>query len=199
MGEAVFPLCCLFGLRRPIASMVWLKAASKRTHSNMCLPGLLLPVPMFLFQATADPCDCMRPSSTHRRAWFSLLGLTAPFPCVLVHTRFCWCTPRLCFPHSCGNPGIKSHCPSKSDSLGIPSAFANPQVGKSKINLWMGIEFYQKCLLIYWVDIFSGNVAITMIDFQMLKWKESKGKWSRSVVSDSLWLFQMLSWVLFLE
>ena len=79
LGEAVLPLCCLFGPRRPIASMVWLKSASKRIHSNMCLPGLLLPVPVFLFQATADPCVCMRPSDTHRRAWFSLLWAHCSF------------------------------------------------------------------------------------------------------------------------
>lgn len=171
LGEAVLPLRCLFGLRWPITSMVWLKAASKRTHSNMCLPGQLLPVPTFLYEATADPCLCMRPSDIHWRAWFSLLWAHCSFSLypgaykvLLVHSK------TFCFPHSCGNPVIKSHCPSKSESLGIPSAFANPQVGKSKIKLWMGIEFYQKCLLIYWVDNFSVNVAITMIDFEMLSW-----------------------------
>lgn len=79
LGEAVLPLRCLFGLRWPITSMVWLKAASKRTHSNMCLPGQLLPVPTFLYEATADPCLCMRPSDTHRRAWFSLLWAHCSF------------------------------------------------------------------------------------------------------------------------
>ena len=52
-------------------------------------------------------------------------GVPVPFPWVLVHTRFV-CTLQewsLCFPQSCENPEIKSHWPSKSDSLEIPSVF----------------------------------------------------------------------------
>ena len=140
LGEAVLPLCCLFGLRRPIASMVWLKSASKKIHSNMCLPGLLLPVPMFLYQATAETF-AWDPQTLTGGPGSVFCGFTAPFPCILVHTRFCWCTPRLCFPHSCGNPVIKSHCPSKSDSLGIPSAFCQSP----------GWEVKNKTMNGYWI------------------------------------------------
>ena len=38
--------------------------------------------------------------------------------------RLCLCPLRICFPQSCGSSVIKSCCPSESDSLGIPSPFA---------------------------------------------------------------------------
>ena len=44
---------------------------------------------------------------------------------VLVHTRFCLCPPRVVSSPCYGSPIIKSHWPTKSDSLGIPSSFAN--------------------------------------------------------------------------
>ena len=47
-------------------------------------------------------------------------GVTALFFWVLMHARFCLCS----FPQSCGSPIIKSHRPSKSDSLRIPSLFS---------------------------------------------------------------------------
>ena len=59
------------------------------------LPGQLLPVPTFLYEATADPCLCMRPSDTHRRAWFSLLWAHCSFSLhpgaykvLLVHSKY---------------------------------------------------------------------------------------------------------------
>ena len=36
----------------------------------------------------------------------------------------------LCFPQSSGSLAIKSHWPSKSDPLGIPCPFLNPQAEK---------------------------------------------------------------------
>ena len=51
--------------------------------------------------------------------------VTAPFPWHSMHTGFCLCPLRVesLFPQSGGSPVIKSHWPSKSDSLGIPSPF----------------------------------------------------------------------------
>ena len=53
--------------------MVGLEVTSKRTYANKYLPGLLLPVPLFLLQATADPHLCSRPSNTNRQVWLSVL------------------------------------------------------------------------------------------------------------------------------
>ena len=64
-------------------------------------------------------------------------GVPVPFPWVLVHTRFV-CTLQewsLCFPQSYGGPIIKFHWPSKSDSLGILSTFADPQDGEPDLGL----------------------------------------------------------------
>ena len=54
---------------------------------------------------------CSRPPPTHASAGGSWTlrgisgsvfgGVTAPFSCVLVHTGFCLCPPRVCFPVLC--------------------------------------------------------------------------------------------------
>ena len=64
-------------------------------------------------------------------------GVTVPFLWVLVHTRFVCASQEwsLCFPQSYGGPVIKFHRPSKSDSLGILSTFADPQAGESDVGL----------------------------------------------------------------
>ena len=90
LSEAVLPLCW-FSLRRPIASMVWLKAASKRTHPSMCLPGVLLPAPMLLYQATADPCLCMRPSNTQARLSLLWVFFCESFVGSLLIFPVSWC------------------------------------------------------------------------------------------------------------
>ena len=59
--------------------------------------------------------------------------VTAPLFWVLVHTRFCLYPPRVCFPQSCGSSIIKSHWPSKSNSLGLSVLLPGPQVGKSGV------------------------------------------------------------------
>ena len=79
------------------------------------------------------PWLCDRPLLTHissRDSWTftgksgSLsYGVTASFSCVLVCIRFCLCPPSM-FPQSCGSSMIQSHCPSKSNSLGVLSLFA---------------------------------------------------------------------------
>ena len=48
-----------------------------------------------------------------------------------------WCALQewICFFHSCGNPVIKSHWPSKSDSLGIPCPSVGAQAGKPDMGL----------------------------------------------------------------
>ena len=82
---------------------------------------------------TQRPQPCSRPPWTHASTGDSWTltgksgsvscGFTAPFSCVLVHTAFCLCPPRM-LPPSCGSSVIKSHCPSKSDSLGVLCPFA---------------------------------------------------------------------------
>ena len=55
-----------------------------------------------LHQATADPLLCQRLLDTHRQVWASLsCGDIAPFSWVLMHTNFCLCPPKVCFPVLC--------------------------------------------------------------------------------------------------
>ena len=61
----------------------------------------------------------------HSQASLSVsYGAAAPFSWVLVSTRLCLCPPKSLFPQSCGTSVVKSHWPSKSDSLGMLSPFA---------------------------------------------------------------------------
>ena len=97
---------------------------SERTYYNMCLQGLLLPMPLLLRQATAnlhlkysqvDPAQCSA-------AQGSLL-LSPGF----WHTQGLFVPSKsgVCFPQYYGSPVIKSHWPLNSDSLGIPSPYAS--------------------------------------------------------------------------
>ena len=68
-------------------------------------------------------------------------GATAPFPWVLVGTRFCLCPPSL-FPQSCGSSAVKYHWLSKSNSPGVFSLFPGfPRLG----NLLWALELLQQC------------------------------------------------------
>ena len=51
-------------------------------------------------------------------------GDTAPFSWLLVHTRFCLCPQKVCFPQFCESSIVKSHWSPKSNSLGVLSPFA---------------------------------------------------------------------------
>ena len=70
---------------------VGLLVTPKRTWANTCLPGLQLPVPLSLQQATSNPRLWSRPSTPTGRSGSVPCGVTAPFPWVLVGTRFCLC------------------------------------------------------------------------------------------------------------
>ena len=62
---------------------------------------LLHSVPPTLQQATTDPRLCWKLLDSYGQVLISLSGITAPFFWVLVCTRFCLCSPRVCFPVLC--------------------------------------------------------------------------------------------------
>ena len=97
-----------FGLRRPSpgvyslcgrasASVVVLMVTScMRVYANVpCPSGLLLPVPLTMWQATVGPCRHKRLPNTHRQIWLILLWSHCCLILVLVHTKFCLCHPRI--------------------------------------------------------------------------------------------------------
>ena len=63
------------------------------TSRRLPFPGLLLPVPPSLQQATAGPHLHRRPSNTGRQVWFSLLWGHCSFPLGLGAHRSCLCLP----------------------------------------------------------------------------------------------------------
>ena len=109
-GDFLFPLAIMVtSFKRTYASMLW-------------LPGLLY----------SGPLPCSRPllahaptgdSWTHTGKSGSIpCGVTAAFSWLLVSTRV-FCASKSLFPQSNGSSVIKSHWPSKSNSLGVLSPF----------------------------------------------------------------------------
>ena len=133
MGEAGFPPCWLFGLRRSNTeaypgSLLGLMADSGRAHAKEYFPVLLLPVSLSSWRATATLTSAGDPPTLAGRSGSVPYGVTAPssgsrcthyFVCALQQ----W---SLCFPWSCWSPAIKSRQPLKSDSLWIPPLVAGP-------------------------------------------------------------------------
>ena len=105
---------------RSMGSMVGLTVTSKCIYAKGTALRQLLPVPPLLWWAPADPCLHRRFSNTRRWFWFlfSESWCTQGFVCV--QALQAW---NLCFPQTCGCLVIKSHCTSRSESLGIPSLF----------------------------------------------------------------------------
>ena len=130
MGGAALLPSYLFGLRWPSpgeqqGSMIGLRVNSKRFYTKGGLSGLILSMPMSLWWASADPHLHRRPSNTSKWIWLSrkeslLLSYESWSVQGFVSALQDW---SLCFPQSCGCPLIKSHCPSQTNSLGIPSPF----------------------------------------------------------------------------
>ena len=109
-----------------IGSMVGVVATfSTRTYaSTLRLPGLLLSIPLTLWQATVDLCLCRRPRDAHRQVWLRLLCGHCSFLLGPGLHKVLFVPSTSLFSQSCGSFVIKSHWSSKSNSLGILSPFA---------------------------------------------------------------------------
>ena len=119
-----------------VGSMARLMATSKRVYTKGDLPRLLLPVFPSLWWAPANPRLQGVPPTLAGSFGSVSCGVTAPFLWVLVWQGFVcglqdW---SLCFLQSCGSLVIKSHWPSRSDTLGIRS-LSDAQAGKPEVGL----------------------------------------------------------------
>ena len=133
MGGSGFPPCWFVW---PEATQQWslprlFGGANGGLREGSCqgvLPELLLPVSLSPQWDTDTPCLCRRPPNTSRQVWFCLLWGHCSFPWSRYshHPVFVLQEQSLCFPLSGQGPAIKSHQPSKSDSLGIPPPIARP-------------------------------------------------------------------------
>ena len=133
MGVAGLPPCWLFGLRWPNTgaypcSLFGLMADSGKAPAKEYFPELLLPVSLSSWWKQAPLASAGGPPTLADRSGSVSYGVTAPSPgprCA--HYFVCalqeW---SLYLPQSCQSPAIKSHYPSKSDSLGIPPPIAGP-------------------------------------------------------------------------
>ena len=117
-GYAPLPVSCLAWGDPVLESIAFCSRTIGDLQESLecpCLHGRPLP-------AQASTGDPQTPTGMSDSVF---CGVTPPFLWDLVCTRFCLCPLRIsCFPQSYGSSVIKSHWPSKSDSLGIPSPLA---------------------------------------------------------------------------
>ena len=128
MGWAVFPPCCLTWGQTMVGVTVTFQRAFARTVV------ISAPNPM---AATVNPHLCRRLLETPRQVWLSLLWGHCSW--VLVHTRFCLCPPRVCFPSPVevhNQIPLGSNFPGDSQSL-----CWIPRLG----NLLWALELSQQC------------------------------------------------------
>ena len=116
-------------------SVVGLMVTPRRIYIKGDLPWLLLPALQSQWWAPANPHLHRRPSNTSRG--FGQYPVES-----LLLSSWSWCRQGFvcdlqdwspCFPQSCGSPVIKSHWPSRSNYLGIPSPFSDLQAGNPDV------------------------------------------------------------------
>ena len=99
---------------------------------------------------TQCPRPCRRPPPTHasaRDSWTLMgmsgsvsYGVTAPLSCVPVHTRFCLCPPRVCFPES--ENEVTQSCLTLSNPMdGSLPGSAVHGIFQARILEWAAISF----------------------------------------------------------
>ena len=82
---------------------------------------------------TVDPSLHRRFVDTHRQVWLSLLWGHCCFLLDPSVQKVLFVPSKSLFSQSCGSSAVKSHWPSKSNSLGVLSPFADPHAGKSSV------------------------------------------------------------------
>ena len=115
----------------------------KRAYaSTPRLPGLLYSVPLTPRQATVSPHLCWRLLDTHRQVWLSLFWGHCSFFLSPGAHKVLFVPSQSLFPQSCGSSIIKTHWPSKSNSLGGSQSLCQiPGLG----NLLWSLELPQQC------------------------------------------------------
>ena len=126
MGRWGCVLSLLFGLRPNYGR-------GNIAPSKRLMPTLTYSVPLILWQATVDPHLYWRLPDTHRQVWLSLLWGHCFFLLGPDVHKVLFVPSKSLFPQSYGSSVIKSHWPSKSNSLGVLSPLADPQIVKSVV------------------------------------------------------------------
>ena len=92
-------------------------------------------------QATVNPRLRWRLLDTHRQVWLSLLWGHCSFLLGPGVHKVLFVPAKSLFLQSCRSPVIKSHCPSKSNSLGSQSLCQIPRLG----NILWALELSPQC------------------------------------------------------
>ena len=150
-GQSCVP-SLLFGLRPKYGRR---NEGNGNLHQkDLCLHCCVHTVNSFvhtLQQVTGHPRLGWRLLNTHRQAWLSLLWGHCFFLRAPGTHKVLFVPSKSLFPQSCGSSVIKSHWPSKLNSLGVLSPFARtPRLG----NLLWVLEFMGPTARIYWYNCF---------------------------------------------
>ena len=95
------------------------------------MQALLYSMSLIPWQVSVDPCLCPRLLDTHRQVWLSLLWGHCSFLLGPGAHKVLFVPSKSLFPQSCVSSVIKSHWPSRSNSLGFSVPFPDLQVRKS--------------------------------------------------------------------
>ena len=94
MGRALFPPCCLTWDQTMVEVMKKVSISFKRSCARTA--ALSAPSPASHRRPTPPPDSWTLTGNSGS----VFCGITAPFSWVLVHTTFCLCPPRVCFPRT---------------------------------------------------------------------------------------------------
>ena len=95
------------------------------------MQALLYSMSLIPWQVSVDPCLCPRLLDTHRQVWLSLLWGHCSLLLGPSAHKVLFVLSKSLFPRSCVSSVIKSHWPSRSNSLGFSVPFPDLQVRKS--------------------------------------------------------------------
>ena len=163
MGRVALPGSCLaWGdpTLGSVGSIVRLMVNSKRVYVKGHLP-----VPLFLWWAPADSHLHRRPSKINRSFWFFLLWGHCSSPLGLGGHNIFLCPPRLKSLFPSGSSIIKSHWPSRPDSLGIPGPFVRSPGWED----WHGVQnlhnSVRTSLVLFFSSLWVNHLAGIGFDF----------------------------------
>ena len=155
----------------------------KRTYpSTLQIPGLLYSVPLTLWQATVGLHLCWSLLDTHKEVLLSLLWGHCCFLLGPGAHKILFVPSKSLFPQSYGSSVIKSHWPSKSNSLGIFSSFTRSPGWEICCG---ALEFSQQCENFFGIIIlqFVGPLPSgSMVELMAISFKRTYATGSASQI-----------------
>ena len=129
MGGAIFPPCSLAWAQ----TMVGVMEVMETSFQRACTRTVVFSVP----DPTAGhgrPKPPQEIPGHSQQVWLSLFWGQCSFLLNPSAQKVLFVPSKSLFSQSCGSSAVKSHCPSKPNSLGVLSPFADPQAGKYSVS-----------------------------------------------------------------